>query len=164
MSDEPKQDPVNFVLEWRGESQDRRSQGAREEFAPLSEEAVAEGEMVVQPEPEAPDVEAVPDSLVETPTAADPEPALDESPEYFEWTAERERSIQRLLEAAPEGNLPTVHVQLSDINQDLKNGKSIEIQLELGLDGGLVMLDDTTVLEKALQILRETEEKITQEV
>ena len=45
-----------------------------------------------------------------------------------------------------------------------KEGKSVGIDLEPGPDGGLVMLDDTTVLEKALQILRETEEKITQEV
>ena len=44
-----------------------------------------------------------------------------------------------------------------------KNGKSVGIHLEPGPDGGLVMLDDTTVLEKALQILRETEEKVTQE-
>ena len=47
---------------------------------------------------------------------------------------------------------------------NFKNGKSVGIHLEPGPDGGLVMLDDTTVLEKALQILRETEEKITQEV
>ena len=46
---------------------------------------------------------------------------------------------------------------------NFKNGKSVGIHLEPGPDGGLVMLDDTTVLEKALQILRETEEKITQE-
>ena len=44
-----------------------------------------------------------------------------------------------------------------------KNGKSFGIHLEPGPDGGLVMLEDTTVLEKALQILRETEEKVTQE-
>jgi hypothetical protein len=47
---------------------------------------------------------------------------------------------------------------------NFKNGKSVGIHLEPGPDGGLVMLDDTTVLEKALQILRETEEKVTQEV
>ena len=46
---------------------------------------------------------------------------------------------------------------------NFKNGKSVGIHLEPGPDGGLVMLDDTTVLEKALQILRETEEKLTQE-
>ena len=46
---------------------------------------------------------------------------------------------------------------------NFKNGKSVGIHLEPEPDGGLVMLDDTTVLEKALQILRETEEKVTQE-
>ena len=39
--------------------------------------------------------------------------------------------------------------------QNFKNGQSVGIHLEPGPDGGLVMLDDTTVLDKALQILKE---------
>lgn len=39
---------------------------------------------------------------------------------------------------------------------NFKDGKSVGIHLEPGPDGGLVMLDDTTVLDKALDILRET--------
>ena len=35
------------------------------------------------------------------------------------------------------------------------NGQSVGIHLEPGPDGGLVMLDDTTVLDKALSILQE---------
>ena len=36
-----------------------------------------------------------------------------------------------------------------------KEGKSVGIHLEPGPDGGLVMIDDTTVLERALKILDE---------
>ena len=38
---------------------------------------------------------------------------------------------------------------------NFKEGKSVGIHLEPGPDGGLVMLDDTTVLDRALKILRE---------
>ena len=45
---------------------------------------------------------------------------------------------------------------------NFKQGDSVGIHLEPGPDGGLVMLDDTTVLDKALAILKEnqTEENI----
>lgn len=49
---------------------------------------------------------------------------------------------------------------------NFKNGQSVGIHLEPGPDGGLVMLDDTTVLDKALLILKEsqkTEEKVEEE-
>ena len=39
--------------------------------------------------------------------------------------------------------------------QNFKDGKCVGIHLEPGPDGGLVMLDDTTVLDRALNILRE---------
>ena len=42
--------------------------------------------------------------------------------------------------------------------QNLKNGQSVGIHLEPGPDGGLVMLDDTTVLDKALQILKDSQQ------
>ena len=41
--------------------------------------------------------------------------------------------------------------------QNFKNGQSVGIHLEPGPDGGLVMLDDTTVLDKALQILKDSQ-------
>ena len=119
MSDESAPKPLNFVLEWRGEGGERRTQGAREEFA-RSAEGVAEaevGEVVVTPEPEVAEAPG-PETFVE----AEAEPEAEPSPEYFEWTADRERAIQRFLEAAPEGALPTVHVQLSAIHQALKHG------------------------------------------
>ena len=40
---------------------------------------------------------------------------------------------------------------------NFKQGESVGIHLEPGPDGGLVMLDDTTVLEKALEILKESQ-------
>ena len=50
---------------------------------------------------------------------------------------------------------------------NFKEGKSVGIHLEPGPDGGLVMLDDTTVLDRALGILRELNinhrEQITEE-
>ena len=39
--------------------------------------------------------------------------------------------------------------------QNFKDGKSVGLHLEPGPDGGIVMLDDTTVLDKALEILKE---------
>lgn len=38
---------------------------------------------------------------------------------------------------------------------NFKDGKSVGLHLEPGPDGGLVMLDDTAVLEQALKILDE---------
>ena len=39
-----------------------------------------------------------------------------------------------------------------------QDGKSCGIHIEPGPDGGLVVLDDTTILERALEILAENEE------
>ena len=69
-------------------------------------------------------------------------------------------SMQRI---ADELNMTVETVRNFSGGHNFKNGKSVGIHLEPGPDGALVMLDDTTVLEKALQILRETEEKVTQE-
>ena len=46
---------------------------------------------------------------------------------------------------------------------NIKTRKSVCIHLEPGPDGGLVMLDDTTVLDKAIDILREVEKEEMQE-
>lgn len=121
--------PLNFVLEWRGEDKERRAPSAREELTQLSEEAAGVPEVVVAPEPEP---VAEPEVV---PPPPEPEPEPEESPEYFEWTAERERAIQRCLETAPEGSLPTVHIQLSAIHQALKHGN-------LGSDQALPLLDE----------------------
>lgn len=126
---EEVEEPVNFVLEWR-ESQERRRQPVRDEVAQLSEEAATSAEIVVEPEPGPP--AEPPETLVETTPEAAPEP--EESPEFFEWTADRERAIQRFLETAPEGALPTVHIQLTAIHQALKHGNLDPQQAVLLLD------------------------------
>ena len=81
--------------------------------------------------------------------------------------------LRRIKDSLPSGSIHRIADELNMTvetvrnffgGHNFKNGKSVGIHLEPGPDGGLVMLDDTTVLEKALQILRETEEKITQEV
>lgn len=38
---------------------------------------------------------------------------------------------------------------------NFKEGKSVGIHIESGPDGGLVMLDDTTILDIAIKILKE---------
>jgi len=40
--------------------------------------------------------------------------------------------------------------------QNFKDGKSCGIHIEPGPDGGLVVLDDTTILDRALEILNES--------
>lgn len=81
--------------------------------------------------------------------------------------------LRRIKDSLPSGSMHRIADELNMTvetvrnffgGHNFKNGKSVGIHLEPGPNGGLVMLDDTTVLEKALQILRETEEKITQEV
>ena len=80
--------------------------------------------------------------------------------------------LRRIKDSLPSGSMHRIADELNMTvetvrnffgGHNIKNGKSVGIHLEPGPDGGLVMLDDTTVLEKALQILRETEEKVTQE-
>ena len=80
--------------------------------------------------------------------------------------------LRRIKDSLPSGSMHRIADELNMTvetvrnffgGHNFKNGNSVGIHLEPGPDGGLVMLDDTTVLEKALQILRETEEKVTQE-
>ena len=80
--------------------------------------------------------------------------------------------LRRIKDSLPSGSMHRIADELNMTvetvrnffgGHNFKNGKSVGIHLEPGPDGGLVMLDDTTVLEKALQLLRETEEKVTQE-
>jgi hypothetical protein len=47
---------------------------------------------------------------------------------------------------------------------DYQNGKSMGIHIEPGPQGGIVVLDDTTILDKALKILGEEEENVLVEL
>jgi len=44
-----------------------------------------------------------------------------------------------------------------------KDGSSCGVHIEPGPDGGLVVLDDTTILDRALQILEESRESVAPE-
>lgn len=57
------------------------------------------------------------------PTLAPREIPLAEKPEFFQWTEDRERQIQELLETTVPGTLPSVHRQLQSIRQALQAGE-----------------------------------------
>ena len=76
--------------------------------------------------------------------------------------------LRKLKDSLPSGSM---HRLADELNMSVEtvrnffgghnfvNGQSVGIHLEPGPDGGLVMLDDTTVLDKALQILKESQEE-----
>lgn len=76
--------------------------------------------------------------------------------------------LRRIKDSLPSGSMHRIADELNMSVETVRNffggrnfkeGKSVGIHLEPGPDGGLVMLDDTTVLEKALSILKETEQE-----
>lgn len=72
--------------------------------------------------------------------------------------------LRKIKDSLPSGSMHRIADELG-MNVDtvrnffgghnFKEGKSVGIHLEPGPDGGLVMLDDTTVLDRALKILDE---------
>ena len=76
--------------------------------------------------------------------------------------------LRKIKDSLPSGSMHRIADELNlDVDtvrnffggHNFKEGKSVGIHLEPGPDGGLVMLDDTTVLEKALNILDEVANK-----
>ena len=74
--------------------------------------------------------------------------------------------LRKLKDSLPTGSMHRIADELNMSvetvrnffgGQNFENGQSVGIHLETGPDGGLVMLDDTTVLDKALQILKESQ-------
>ena len=72
--------------------------------------------------------------------------------------------LRKIKDSLPSGSMHRIADELGvDVEtvrnffggQNFKDGKSVGLHLEPGPDGGIVMLDDTTVLEKALEILKE---------
>ena len=94
MSQDPPQSR-NFFEEWR----QRRAQAAEAE----KENDGDGGQAVAVPSP-----------------AASTRP--EETPEFFEWTEDRDRAIQEFLETTTPGTLPSVHRQLLAILQGLRHG------------------------------------------
>lgn len=74
--------------------------------------------------------------------------------------------LRKLKDSLPSGSMHRIADELNMSVETIRNffgghnfvnGQSVGIHLEPGPDGGLVMLDDTTVLDKALQILEESQ-------
>lgn len=72
--------------------------------------------------------------------------------------------LRKLKDALPSGSMTKIAEQLGLEKEtvrnyfgghDFKDGKSCGIHIEPGPDGGLVMLDDTQILDLALGILKE---------
>ena len=71
--------------------------------------------------------------------------------------------LRKIKDSLPSGSMHRIADELglhvdtvrTSSRHNFKEGKSVGIHLEPGPDGGLVMLDDTTVLDRALKILDE---------
>jgi hypothetical protein len=74
--------------------------------------------------------------------------------------------LRKIKDSLPSGSMHRIADELNiDVEtvrnffggHNFKQGNSVGIHLEPGPDGGMVMLDDTTVLDRALAILHETQ-------
>ena len=81
--------------------------------------------------------------------------------------------LRKIKDSLPTGSMHRIADELGLSVETVRNffggsnfeqGQSVGIHLEPGPDGGLVMLDDTTVLEKALEILKESQPEATEEM
>jgi len=74
--------------------------------------------------------------------------------------------LRRIKDALPSGSMAKIAEELGLEKQTVKNyfggsdykeGKSVGLHIEPGPDGGIVQLDDTSILEVALRMLEEIE-------
>ncbi|MEA4983332.1 MAG: DNA-binding protein [Paludibacter sp.] len=72
--------------------------------------------------------------------------------------------LRKIKDALPSGSMTKIAEELGLEKESVKNyfgghnykdGKSVGVHIEPGPDGGLVMLDDTKILDIALRILDE---------
>lgn len=77
--------------------------------------------------------------------------------------------LRRIKDSLPSGSTQKIADELGISQETVRNyfggqhydkGKSCGIHIEPGPNGGIVMLDDSTILEKALIILGETNYKV----
>lgn len=70
--------------------------------------------------------------------------------------------LRRIKDSLPDGSMHRIAEELGlDVEtvrnffggDNYKEGKAVGIHVEPGPDGGIVVIDDTTVLDRALQIL-----------
>lgn len=72
--------------------------------------------------------------------------------------------LRRLKDSLPDGSMHAIADRLNTTVQTVRNyfggsnyefGKNMGVHIEPGPDGGIVVLDDTTIYEMALDILNE---------
>ena len=77
--------------------------------------------------------------------------------------------LRRIKEQLPEGSIHRIADELNTTVQTVRNyfggnnysfGNNCGLHIEPGPDGGIVVLDDTTILEMAERILDETGKKV----
>ncbi|MEG1616942.1 MAG: DNA-binding protein [Bacteroidales bacterium] len=77
--------------------------------------------------------------------------------------------LRRIKEMLPEGSIHRIADELNTTVQTVRNyfggsnystGNNCGLHIEPGPDGGIVVLDDTTILEMAERILEETGRKV----
>ena len=75
--------------------------------------------------------------------------------------------LRRIKYSLPPGSMQRISDELGMSVETVRNffgghnfkqGESVGIHIESGPDGGLVSLDDTTVFDKAIQIIKESKE------
>lgn len=78
--------------------------------------------------------------------------------------------LRRIKDNLPDGSMHRIAEELNLTVETVRNyfggynykdGKSCGIHIEPGPDGGIVVLDDSTILEKALIILGESNYKVS---
>ena len=75
--------------------------------------------------------------------------------------------LRRLKDSLPDGSMHRIADQLNVTVQTVRNyfggsnynfGKNLGLHIEPGPDGGIVVLDDSTIYDMAVEILKEQEE------
>lgn len=76
--------------------------------------------------------------------------------------------LRRIKDALPDGAVARIADKLNTTPQTIRNyfggtnyefGKNCGLHIEPGPDGGIVVLDDTTIYDMAVEILQEEEQK-----
>jgi len=142
---------VNFRLEWRENRCEDPHRLRGDHYSAEVPTVAATNELVVEPcdRPQEGPSTAPPAAPGDTPNQAEAEIQAEESPEYFEWTEDRERAIQECLETTVEGTLPRVHLQLTAIQQALQHGNLAPQNACLLLDEIDAYLGDKILREEA---------------